>query len=90
MSEIYNVDKSKLFYQLSFQQNFTLPAEKASRGKKESKLRLTMLIGANMTGEDKLNPLIIGKSANPRCFHGVSHISLPYTSNAKAWMASQI
>ena len=89
-SEIYNVDESGLFYQCLPNKPFTLPAEKASRGKKESKLRLTMLIGANMTGEDKLDPLIIGKSANPRCFRGVSHIPLPYTSNAKAWMTSQI
>ena len=89
-SEIYNVDESRLFYQCLPNKTFTLPAEKASRGKKESKLRLTMLIGANMTGEDKLDPLIIGKSANPRCFRGVGHIPLPYTFSAKAWMTSQI
>ena len=36
-----------------------------------------------MFGEDKLDPLIIGKSANPHCFRGVRHIPLPYCSNAK-------
>ena len=86
-SDIYNVG---LFYECLPSKTFTLPAEKASRGIKDSKLRLTMLIGANMSGEDKLDPLIIGKSANPRCFRGVSHIPLPYCSNAKAWMTSQV
>ena len=76
-SEIYNVDESGLFYQCLPNKTFTLPAEKALRGIKESKQRLAMLIGANMSGEDKLDPLIIGKSANPRCFHGIRHIPLP-------------
>ena len=89
-SDIYNVDESGLFYQCLPNKTFTLPAERASRGIKESKQRLTMLIGANMTGEDKLDPLIIGKSANPRCFRGIQHIPLPYCSNSKAWMTSQI
>ena len=88
--DIYNVDESGLFYQCLPNKTFTLPAEKASRGMKESKQRLTMLIGANMTGEDKLDPLIIGKLAKPRCFRGVNHIPLPYCSNAKAWMTSQV
>ena len=89
-SEIYNVDESGLFYQCLPNNTFTLPAEKASRGMKESKQRLTMLIGANMSGEDKLDPLIIGKSANPCCFRGIRHIPLPYLSNTKAWMTSQV
>ena len=83
-SDIYNVDESDLFYQCLPNKTFTLSAEKASRGIKESKQRLTMLIGANMSGENKLDPLIIGKSANPRCFCGVHHIPLPYRSNTKA------
>ena len=67
-SDIYNVDESGIFYQCLPNKTVTLPAERASRGMKESKQRLTMLIGANMTGEDKLDSLIIGKSVNPRCF----------------------
>ena len=65
-SDIYNVDESGLFYQCLPNKTFTLPAEKASRRMKESKQRVTILIGANMSGEDKLDPLIIGKAAKPR------------------------
>ena len=49
-----------------------------------------MRIGVNMSGEDKLDPLIIGKSANPHCFRGIRHIPTPYHSNTKAWMTSQV
>ena len=42
-----------------------------------------------MSGTDKLKPLIIGKSANPRCFRGVD-VPLPYKSNAKAWMRGDL
>ena len=52
---------------------------------KESKDKLTILVAANMSGSDKLMSLVIGKSANPRCFRGVD-VPLPYKSNAKAWM----
>ena len=83
------MDESGLFYQCLPNKTFTLPAEKASRSIKESKQRLTMLIGANMCGEDKPDPLIIGKTANPRCFCGIWHIPLLYNSN-KAWMTSQV
>ena len=56
---------------------------------KESKQRLTMLIGTNMSGEDKLELLIIGKSVKPHCFRGIRNIPLPYCSNAKVWRCGQ-
>ena len=55
-----------------------------------SKERLTLLLGANMDGSDKIEPLIIGKSANPRCFRGSGKIPLPYESNKSAWMTGMI
>ena len=88
--DIYNVDESGLFYQYLPNKTFTLQAEKASRGIKEFKQRLTILVGANMAGNDKLEPVVIGKAAKPRCFRGINRIPLPYYSNAKAWMTSQV
>ena len=82
---IYNVDKMGLSYKCLPNKTYTLKGENASCNRKESKDRLTILVAANMSGTDKLMPLVIGKSANPRCFHGVD-VPLPYKSNAKAWM----
>ena len=41
---------------------------------------------------EKLKPLVIGKSKNPRCFKNVRIGNLPvhYMANKKAWMTSQI
>ncbi len=46
----------------------------------------------NAEGTEKLKPLVIGKSAKPRCFSGVNMKNLPveYKSNKKSWMTNQI
>ncbi|XP_016664989.1 tigger transposable element-derived protein 4-like [Acyrthosiphon pisum] len=43
-----------------------------------------------MTGTDKIKPLLIGKSAKPRCFKGIKTYPLDYESNKKAWMTSAL
>ena len=58
-------------------------------GGKLSKERLTVLVTASMTGK-KLRPLVIGKSANPRCFKNITNLPAPYEANSKAWMTSTI
>ena len=58
-------------------------------GCKKCKERLMALVCANMSGNDKLLLLIIGKSANPRCFKNKKTLPMPYTSNKKAWMTSE-
>ena len=61
-------------------------------GGKRSRERLTCAFFENASG-DKEKPIIIEKSANPRCFRGVSdRVTLPckYFSQPKPWMASDI
>lgn len=50
------------------------------------------MVGANMTGREKLKLLVIGKSKQPRCFKKKNEASLPvtYAYNQKAWMLSTI
>lgn len=53
---------------------------------------MTCAFFVNASG-DKEKPIIIGKSANPRCFRGVlDRTTLPceYFSQPKAWMESDI
>ena len=54
---IYNVDERCLFLS-ACKQTYVLKGENASRNKKESKDRLTVLVAANMSGTDKLIPLV--------------------------------
>ena len=50
-----------------------------------------MLLACSASG-DKLKPLVIGKSLNPRCFRGVDKAALPvmYRANKTAWMTSSL
>ena len=58
-------------------------------GGKLFKERLTVLVIASMTGE-KLPPLVIGKSANQRCFKNITNLPASYEANSQTWMTSSI
>ena len=60
-------------------------AGKSHHGQKQPKVRITLLVGANMDGSGKLPLLVIGKSAKTRAFKDVK-VPVNYTSNKKAWM----
>ncbi|XP_065289801.1 tigger transposable element-derived protein 4-like [Dermacentor albipictus] len=68
--DIYNVDETALFYQLLPNKKLAFAGDNCVAGK-HSKLRVTVLVGANMTGMDKLRLLVIGKSKAPRCFKSI-------------------
>ena len=61
----------------------------ARHGQKQSKTRVTVFVGANMDGTDKLPLLVIGKSAKPRAFKNVN-VPVTYLANNNAWVTSQI
>ena len=86
---IYNVDETGLFYRCLPNRTLTFKGEHYHGGKM-SKERLTLLLGANMDGSDKIDPLVIGKSARPRCFRTAGRVPLPYESNSTAWMTGMI
>jgi hypothetical protein len=52
-------------------------ATKCMSGRKKNKERLSIALCANADGSHKLNPLIIGKFAKPRCFKNVNINNLP-------------
>ncbi|UYV79359.1 hypothetical protein LAZ67_17002284 [Cordylochernes scorpioides] len=89
-ANIYNADETGLFFQLIPDRTLAHKDENC-RGVKRMKQRITVLLCCNSTGTDKRRLLIIGKSANPRCFRNFSpHFYCTYTSNSKAWMTSSI
>ena len=80
--DVFNVDKTGLFFKCLPDRTHTLKDEKCAGGKL-SKDRLTVMVAASMFGE-KLSLLVIGKSTNPRCFKGVKILPASYQSNKKA------
>lgn len=88
-AQLYNADESGLFFRLLPDKTFVAASEKTAPGRKIRKERVTFLLCANADGSHKLKPLVIGKSANPRCFKGFQN-PLEYTNSAKAWMNSKL
>jgi transposase len=88
-SDIFNADELGLFYKCTPDKTYTMKGEQC-KGGKTSKERVTVLVGANMDGSEKLPLLMIGKSRKPRCFKGVKSLPLDYTANNKAWMTGSI
>src|SRR3954468_23984448 len=61
-------------------------------GRKKDKSRITVFLGVNATGTDKLKPWVIGKAKRPRPLSHVNLECLPvhYRGNPKAWMNSTV
>ncbi|GBO00807.1 Tigger transposable element-derived protein 4 [Araneus ventricosus] len=86
---IYNADETALFFQCLPQKTLPFKKEKCF-GEKQSKARLTVMLGENTTGHQKLKPLVIGRSKNPTCFKGAKSLEVYYDFTKKSWMASEI
>lgn len=85
--DIFNADETGLFFKCLPDKTFTTQHDDCNDGKR-SKERVTVLLGANMDGSEKLELFMIGKSAKPRCFKGVKSLPVEYSANRKAWMTS--
>ena len=88
IENIFNAGKFGLFYQCLPDKTYHLKGENCSGGKK-SKVRLTGMAAACVTGE-KLPIFVIWKSKNPCCFKNVKHLPCEYKSKKKSWMNSEI
>ena len=87
--DIYNCDETALFWLM--EPNRTL-SHGPVQGRKKRKDRVSLLLTANATGDDKLPILFIHKYENPRPLRGINKDTLPvwYYWNVKAWMQRSI
>ena len=84
--DMYNLDETGCFWRALPDKGF------GKKGKtKKSKHRVTVAFLVSAAGE-KEDPIVIWKSAQPRCFKGVLVSSLPvkYFHQKKAWMTGEI
>ena len=86
---IYNADESGLFW-LMLPENSLGFLGQSHHGKKESKVCVTILVGANMDGSHFLPLYVIGKSKRPRAFKHVRHLPVMYSANKKAWVTADL
>lgn len=88
--DIYNCDETGLFFRAVPNETLKLKKEKCKNGKLSNE-RLTVLLCVNMIGDFE-KPIVIGKSAKPRCFNNLDMSKLPviWNANKKTWMTSRI
>lgn len=88
--QIFNCDETGLFWKRMPNRTYITKDEKSVPGHKPMKDRLTLLLGANASGDMKLKPLLVYHSENPRVFKQNSIIKrrLPvmWRSNQRAWV----
>ena len=85
--DILNMDETGKFYRALPNKSLS-EAAKQCRGGKQSKERVTCAFFVNAAG-GKEKPIVIGKSANPRCFRGIRDLSTlqcTYFNQKNAWM----
>jgi len=85
--EIINVDKTGLFHNLQPSMTLTYKSNSCHGGTK-SKQRVTVLLGCNADGTEKLLPLVIDKYNKPHCFRNVKKLPTKCTANSNSWTSS--
>ncbi|XP_064464657.1 tigger transposable element-derived protein 6-like [Ornithodoros turicata] len=88
-AEIFNADETGLFWQMLPNKTLDICGS-TCHGGKLSKVRVTILLAANVDGSCKLRPFVIGKSKAPRCFKNCRSLPVQYGFNTKAWMTRQL
>lgn len=85
--QIFNVDKTRLFWKKMPERTYLHQEAQAMPGYKAFKDRITLLLGGNVAGF-KLKPFLIHKSEDPPMCENIGQETLPvyYQSDQKAWM----
>ncbi|NXP16858.1 TIGD4 protein, partial [Scytalopus superciliaris] len=86
---VFRIQEAGLLYQMLPHNTFAFKGETCSVGKLSNE-RITVVVGANMDGSEKLPLLVIGKNTNPRPFKDVKSLPVDYEANDKAWMTSEV
>ena len=88
--DIFNAEETGLFYWNVPSRSLVKKGD-SCKGGKNSKECVTLLLAYSSTVE-KLPMMIIGKSANPRCFRGkqMDLSAVIYKANRKTWMTTAL
>lgn len=87
--DIYNADEAAIYFRKLPDCSFVSKNDPA-RGSKKEKEKVSLLLCTNMTGTEKLQPLVIGKYASPRCLKNIKNLPCQYGSNVSSWMTRKI
>ncbi|NXY47392.1 TIGD4 protein, partial [Ceuthmochares aereus] len=86
---VFYVQETGLLYQMLPHNTFTFKGEACSVGKLSTE-RITVVLGANVDGSEKLPLLIIGKNESPCFFEHMNSLPVDYEANDMAWMTLEV
>ncbi|KAM6071935.1 tigger transposable element-derived protein 4 [Theristicus caerulescens] len=86
---VFYIQETGLLYQMLPCNTFAFKGETCSVGKLR-KERITVAVGTNMDGSEKLPLLVIGEKKSSRCFKDVKSLPVDYEANDMAWMTSEV
>ncbi|NXX12392.1 TIGD4 protein, partial [Podargus strigoides] len=86
---VFCIQETGLLYQMLPHNTFAFKGENCSIGKL-SEERITVVVGTNVDGSEKLPLLVIGKNKSPHCFKDVKSLPVDYEANNMAWMTSEV
>ncbi|KAF2362688.1 DDE superfamily endonuclease domain [Trinorchestia longiramus] len=75
--QIFNVGETGLFWKQMPFETFFSKRDNLIPGFKDSKDRLSLLLGGNVEGDFKLKPMVVNRSQNPKALKGCDLNSLP-------------
>ena len=85
-SQVYNMDETGLFWRALPQDTHVMGMATKAKGRKLDKSRISVLCGANADGSHRLKPVVVGKSARPRCLKDcLNKLSCHYYNSKNAW-----
>lgn len=88
--DVFNCDETSLLFRALPNGTLAKKKNETIQGLKTSKERLTVLFCANATDEDKIEPLVIGKSKLPICLKNVKKYPVSYDYSINSWMTRSI
>lgn len=89
LKNVFYIQETGLLYQMLPHNTFAFKGETCSVGKL-SEERITVGVGTNMDGSEKLPLLVIGKNKSPRFFKDVASLPVDYEANDTALMTSEV
>jgi hypothetical protein len=89
-ADIFNMDETAFFYR-ALPARLLVEKGETCKGGKLAKERITVALTCSIKGE-KLKPLVIGKSEQPRAFKNTNlrAIASDYVNSLKAWMTTDL
>ncbi|KFD68463.1 hypothetical protein M514_19289, partial [Trichuris suis] len=92
LDQIFNFDETNVYLKRMPKRSYISREHRHATGICAAKDRVTVMLGANASGDLKLKPLVIHRHANLRALRGIvkSSLGVYYRYSKRGWMTAQV